>query len=75
MDVLSKMPRLILNLPEVVVDEGQSAQFTLFLPDEEWTFDKAHVQSKSKNTPFIGETLIGKAYGVIVDDTLVTINK
>lgn len=74
-DVLSKMPRLILNLPEVVVDEGQSAQFTLFLPDEEWTFDKAHVQSKSKNTPFIGETLIGKAYGVIVDDTLVTINK
>ncbi len=74
-DVLSKMPRIILNLPELVVDEGQSAQFTLFLPDEAWIFNKAHIQSKSKNTPFIGETLIGKAYGVIVDDTLVTINK
>ncbi|MCH8546742.1 MAG: dihydroorotase [Cryomorphaceae bacterium] len=74
-DVLSRMPRGILNLPEVVVDKGHTAQYTLFLPEEKWTFNKLSIQSKSKNTPFIGESLIGKVYGVIVDDTLITVNK
>ena len=71
-EVLSRLPRAILGLPEVSVVEGQAAQFTLFHPEEVWTFSAKHIESKSRNTPFFGKSLKGRPLGVIVDDTLVT---
>lgn len=71
-EALSRMPRTILGLPEVCIEVGQTAQFTLFNHDEEWVFTPDHIQSKSRNTPFLGKELRGRAYGIIVDDTLVT---
>ncbi len=57
-------PRKILGLeiPEII--EGKKANFTLFNPDTEWIFSKNHIFSKSKNTPFEGVKLTGKALGV-----------
>jgi dihydroorotase len=71
-EALSQLPRTILGLPEVSVAEGQLAQFTLFNPDEVWTFSVDCIESKSRNTPFLGKALKGRPYGIIVDDTMVT---
>ncbi len=53
-------PRRILGLPNPVLEEGNSANFILFDPAEKWTFDEQTNYSRSKNSPFIGESLSGK---------------
>jgi dihydroorotase len=45
------------------------ANLTLFDPAVEWTVDPRLFKSKSKNTPFGGYKLIGKAIGVINNGT------
>lgn len=64
-------PRKVLNLEVPVIKEGEMAEITFFDPDEEWTFDKEHIQSKSLNTPFIGRKLKGRALGIFNNSTLV----
>jgi dihydroorotase len=60
---LTSRPRAILRLPSVRVAEGQPANLTVFSADEEWTYNKSY--SKSRNSPFLGQTLKGRAVGVI----------
>lgn len=65
-DVIEKLtaqPRRILRLPAAGVAEGSAANLTFFDPHAEWVFGKTY--SKSKNTPFLGQTLRGKVRGVI----------
>lgn len=62
-DKLTAAPRRILRLPEVALEAGAEANLTFFEPDAEWAFDKSY--SKSKNTPFLGQTLKGRVRGVI----------
>ena len=65
-DIVEKLtvqPRHILRLPEASVAEGAIANLTFFDPNAEWVFGKSY--SKSKNTPFLGQTLRGKVRGVI----------
>jgi dihydroorotase len=62
-------PRRILHLPEIRIREGEMANLTLFDPAVEWTVDPRLFKSKSKNTPFGGYKLIGKAIGVINNGT------
>ncbi len=57
---MSVNPRKILGLPIPALDEGISANFILFDPSEEWTYDEKSNYSRSKNSPFIGENLKGK---------------
>ncbi len=57
-------PRNILRLPHVEIKEGEKANFTIFNPDVEWTFSENHLQSLSRNTPFIGYKMKGKAIAV-----------
>jgi dihydroorotase len=52
-----------LNVPKIA--ENEPANLTLFDPDTEYVFEKEMIKSKSKNTPFAGETLKGKVYGII----------
>ncbi|MAW21009.1 MAG: dihydroorotase [Flavobacteriales bacterium] len=61
---ISINPRKILQLPEVSISEGTSANITLFNPEIEWEFSKNDIKSKSVNTPFIGEKLTGKALAI-----------
>ena len=61
----SSNPRRILHLPELRVVEGEMANLTLIDPDVQWTVDVRQFKSKSKNSPFGGWKLRGRAVGII----------
>ena len=61
---ISINPRKILKMQELVIQEGENANITLFNPDLEWEFTADDIKSKSFNTPFIGEKLKGKALAI-----------
>ncbi|MBS1755211.1 MAG: dihydroorotase [Ferruginibacter sp.] len=52
-----------LTVPEI--SEGQPASLTFFNPGYEYIFNEEMIQSKSKNTAFIGKKLTGKVIGII----------
>ena len=54
-------PREILNISVPQIKMGNKANLTLFNTDEEWIYSSNEVRSKSKNSPYIGETLTGRA--------------
>ncbi|GAB3692898.1 dihydroorotase [Spirosoma flavus] len=60
-DKLSIRPRQILRLPSVTIAEGQPANLTLFQPSRSWTYERT--LSKSKNSPFFGQTFTGRVLG------------
>lgn len=62
---LTVNPRTILKLKQPKIAPGEPANITLFDPELEWTFDKQAIKSKSRNTPFIGQTFKGKVIGII----------
>lgn len=66
-DVLTKMidnPREILNLNIPQIAEGEIANLTLFNTDQEWTFEEKHIKSKSKNSPYVGTQMVGRAEAI-----------
>lgn len=69
-ECLSEKPREIFGLPKVSIQEGEQADITLFLPGVTYQFEERQIQSKSKNTPFIGKELNGKVVGIISKDNL-----
>ncbi|WP_417608254.1 dihydroorotase [Owenweeksia hongkongensis] len=64
-------PRKVLGMETPSVEVNSWGEFTLFDPDHKWTFGKEHIQSKSRNTPFIGKELTGKPLGIINNNILV----
>jgi dihydroorotase len=54
-------PRQILGLPVPTFEPGEAANVVLFDTETEWVFDRSTNKSKSSNSPFMGETLKGKA--------------
>ena len=65
---LTSQPRHILRLEEISIAEGSVANLTFFEPEADWTFSKTY--SKSKNTPFLGQTLKGAVRGVFNNSRL-----
>jgi dihydroorotase len=65
MDKIAYKPREILKLPIPQIAEGEKANLTLFSIDKEWTCTEKNIASKSKNSPFLNQTLKGKAVAVI----------
>lgn len=63
-------PRKILHLPEIRPVEGEMANLTLIDPAAEWTVDVRKFKSKSKNSPFNGWKLRGRAVGIINNNQL-----
>lgn len=57
---LSSGPRKILNIDLPTIAENASANLCVFDPDIEWELNGQTNQSKSKNNPYFGDTLIGK---------------
>jgi dihydroorotase len=57
-------PRRILHLPDVKITEGETANLTIFDPAAKWVVDPQTFKSKSRNTPFGGYRLTGRAVGV-----------
>ncbi|GAB3896502.1 dihydroorotase [Spirosoma agri] len=60
---LTIRPRQILRLPAVTIAEEQPASLTLFDPTASWVYDRT--VSKSKNSPFLGQTLTGRVIGTV----------
>lgn len=57
-------PRTILKLDVPQIKTGHRANLTIFNTDEEWVYSLDNVHSKSKNSPYIGNTLMGRAMAV-----------
>ncbi|MES2277418.1 MAG: dihydroorotase [Bacteroidota bacterium] len=53
-------PRKILNLDVPVIAEGNNANLIVLNNKAKWEFTKQNNQSKSYNSPFMGQTLTGK---------------
>ncbi len=61
---LTVAPRRILRLPVPRLAEGEPANLTIFDTTTRWVFEERHIRSKSRNTPFLGEELIGRAWAI-----------
>jgi dihydroorotase len=73
-DIIAKYttaPARLLNLKKGTLSAGADADVTLIAPDREWTFEPAASASKSKNSPFFGWPLKGKAIATIVAGKIV----
>ena len=58
---MSTAPARIVGLKNKgVIEEGKDADITILDPDQEWIFKKEDIVSKSKNSPFIGQTMVGR---------------
>jgi dihydroorotase len=57
---LAVNPRNILNVEAAIIAENKKANLTLLDANLEWQYTKQNNQSKSYNSPFIGQNLKGK---------------
>ncbi len=70
---LTVNPRKIMNLEPDLFSVGCKAQITIFDPNEKWVFENKHILSKSSNSPFIGEDLVGRVKYVISKNQFFTL--
>jgi dihydroorotase len=63
---MSTNPAKILKIPKGTLKVGADADVTVVDPDEEWIVDASTFRSRSKNTPFNGWRLRGRALVTIV---------
>jgi len=61
---LTVAPRQILGLAPPRIAEGEPACLTIFDATTEWTFTAEDIGSKSQNTPFLGETMVGRPWAI-----------
>ena len=64
-------PARLLNLNKGTLSIGADADVTVFDPDVEWIFHAEESASKSKNSPFFGWKLKGRAVATIVAGRMV----
>lgn len=57
-------PRSILRIAHPEIKVGASANLTVFDAETRWTFEGRHIKSKSRNTPFVGSEMVGRAWAV-----------
>ncbi len=64
---LSTRPAQLLGVTGGGLQVGQPADVALIDPQREWIIDAEALRSKSRNTPFDGRTVHGRAVGTLVD--------
>ncbi|WP_107037478.1 dihydroorotase [Brumimicrobium mesophilum] len=70
-DKISVQPRKIAKFEnDTSLNEGNSADITIFDPTIDWEYGVDTNLSKSKNSPFFGQKLKGKALGIIKNNKL-----
>jgi dihydroorotase len=68
--ILSDLPARLFRLPGGHITPGASATITIFDPESSWTLDETTNYSKSRNSPWWGSPLQGRAWCVVVDGTI-----
>ncbi len=63
---LTVAPASLLNIPKGTLKVGADADVTIIDPEARWTVDPSAFRSKSRNTPFTGWEVRGRAHTVIV---------
>ncbi len=63
-ELLSTNPRSILGLEPIRFAEGSRANLCIIDPEATWKVTEDSFRSKSRNSPFIGRTLKGRALGI-----------
>jgi dihydroorotase len=61
---LTVEPRRILSIPVPRIAEGERANLTIFDATTHWTFSGKDIRSKSRNTPFVGSRMVGRAWAI-----------
>lgn len=61
---VTSRPRQILGLAVPVIESGADANLTLMSPSLMWRLDESTNKSKSRNSPWFGQELTGKAVAV-----------
>jgi dihydroorotase len=59
-DALTVAPARVVGIEPPAIREGARADLVWVDPRERWTIDRAHLQTKSYNTPFAGHAVDGK---------------
>ena len=67
----SYQPAQLLKIDRGSIEVGKVADITIFDPNEEYTYTKEMIVSKSKNSPFIGKKLKGRVQYTIVGGRVV----
>jgi dihydroorotase len=63
--LISSNPRRILKQEIPAIEEGTTANITLFSPEISWEYNEKSNRSRSRNSPLLGKTLLGKAVGIV----------
>jgi len=61
---LTVAPRSIMRIPIPKIAVGELANLTVFDETTEWTFADSDIKSRSRNTPFVGSKMVGRAYAI-----------
>ncbi len=64
MEKVTHAPRKLLKLNIPTIEKDEKANLTLFNPAEKWVFTEEANRSKSKNSPWLGKEIVGKAKAV-----------
>ncbi len=70
-DLMTRRPAQLINLPGGTLAAGEPADVCLFDPDEKWRYDAKAGFSKSSNSPWSGRTLTGRVKTTIVGGRVV----
>ena len=70
-DLMTRLPARIVDLPAGTLAEGAAADVCLFDPEETWRYDAKAGQSKSSNSPWSGRELQGRVRKTIVGGKVV----
>ncbi|MEN8181431.1 MAG: dihydroorotase [Myxococcota bacterium] len=68
---LSSNPALILGTEGGRLSEGTAADVVLIEPEHEWGYDPLKGQSKSVNSPWVGQQMVGRVLATLVGGQLV----
>ncbi len=72
-DLLTIKPRKIMEFEQDLFADGTPVEITIIDPKVSWTFTKDDINSRSINSPYIGEELFGKIIYTIVKGSVVKI--
>lgn len=68
-DRITNGPRAVLGFSNIYIEEGQPAKLTILDPNAKWKLDRSTNLSKSMNSPFWNQELLGEVFGTINIDT------